>query len=252
MFILFFFLVSAGAARCDEVRVGIGFALPPYVIKETDGGMEVEIIREALAIGGHETVFVYLPNLRLPVAFDGYEVDCVVANAAYDLSNETQRTNFPSEPTIAYKNYAITLEENLVDIRSINDLAQFKVLAFNNANKYLGPEFAAMAEDNPLYSELADQSLQVMMLSSGRVQVVVSDKRIFLWWRNRLRSRSVSDNILLSQPFTFHPVFPPAWRNVTFGSKALRDDFNSGLATIRDNGIFDAIVRKYEKSEDSR
>lgn len=247
--IILFFFFSVVDATAQEVRVGIGFALPPYVIQENDVGMEVEIIREALGVSGHKATFVYLPNLRLPVAYDSHEVDCVVANVSYELGSESRRQTYPSKPTIAYQNFAITLEESQLEIKSIDDLRALKVLAFNNATKYLGKEFALMAESNPKYTELADQSLQVMMLTSGRVQAVVSDKRIFLWWRHRLKSRSVSNNILLSQSLTFHPVFPPAWRQVTFANKGLRDDFNRGLEVVQGNGVFDAIVRKYIGSE---
>ncbi len=235
-------LFSLSFAR--EIRVGIGFALPPYVMRQEGRGLEVDIVREAFAKVGHTVKFLYLPNLRIPVEFAQGNVDCIVANVAYDLEKDSGRKEYHSQPTIAYQNFAITLEENALSIESIADLDGLKVLGFNNATKYLGPEFAVMALRNPDYSELADQSLQVGMLFSGRVQVVVSDKRVFLWWK-KLKENSLAAELDLSLPLAFSPVFPPASRCVFFAAPGDRDAFDEGLDELRKSGRFDAVIESY-------
>jgi len=225
--------------------VGIGFSLPPYVIREADGGMEVDIIREALKNAGHDVEFVYLPNLRLPVDYAQGDVDCVVANAAYDLEKDSGRKVYPSNVTIAYQNFAMSLSEKGLVINQIKDLTNLHVLAFNNATKYLGPEFAAMARNNPEYSELPDQSLQVRMLYSERVEVVVSDKQIFLWWRNKVRRSNAAVSQDMTAVVDFHPIFTSSPRRLYFNNSSLRDAFNIGLDEIVKSGLYDSIISSY-------
>lgn len=240
-----FVLTFTLPCMAQEVTVGIGFSIPPYVIKETDSGIEVDIIREALKISGHEAVFMYLPNLRLPVEFDGGAVDCVATNVNYDFEKETNRPVYSSGTTIVFQNYAVALESRKLGINSIQDLFDKDVLGFNNAFKYLGPEFAQMAEVNMDYWELADQSLQVRMLFAERVDVVVSDKRIFLYWREKLIQSVVASTLNLDQPLLFNPIFSPAPRHVVFADPKIRDDFDKGYALIKAKGIYDAIMARY-------
>lgn len=244
LYVSFLFL-GASRAMAEEVRVGIGFSIPPYVIKSDNSGLEVEVIRAALKARGHEAIFVYLPNLRLPLALERSEVDCVASNAAYKIEKDVGRKVYASDVTVVFQNYAIALEKKHLDIQSVADLTDKNVLAFNNAAKYLGTEFAAMAEANSRYWELADQSLQVRLLYSERVDVVVSDKRVFHYWRNKLVESSLSDSINLDQPVIFNPIFPSAPRHVAFATSPLRDDFNAGLAEIKANKDFDQVVEKY-------
>lgn len=238
-------ILSVGSVFAQEVKIGIGFALPPYVIKESNSGLEVDIIREALKVAGYDVQFVYLPNLRLPVEFAAGDVDGVAANAAYNLGADSGRVAYASRITATYQNYAITLKDEGIVIKDVKDLGQWNVLAFNNATKYLGPEFVAMAAANSRYSELADQSLQVRMLYSGRVQVVISDKRIFLWWRKKLNQAFFSGSQDLGAALAFHPVFPAAPRRIFFADHAIRDAFNAGLDQIIKSGEYEAILSRY-------
>lgn len=211
--------------------------------------MEVDIIRAAFKAVGLRTEFVYLPNLRLPVEFSQGSVDCVCANVAYDLAADSGREAHRSDVTIEYQNYVVTLGDEAEVITKLEDMSDMSVLAFNNAVKYLGPEFAAMAENNPQYQELADQQLQVRMLYSRRVNAVVSDKRIFLYWRSKLRESAVGKSLDLTPEVVFHPIFEPAPRNLFFRAEPLRKLFNEGLSLIRKGGVFEAIIDRYVGAE---
>lgn len=241
----FMVLAAPFHGHADQVLVGIGFSIPPYVIMDSDSGVEVDIIREAFRVMGYDAQFVYLPNLRLPVAFADNSVDCIVSNAAYDLAADSEVPAYYSDITISFQNYAVSLKGNGLVIDDVKDLADKSVLGFNNAVKYLGPEYAAMAADNPKYAELADQALQVRMLYSGRIEVVVSDKRIFFYWRNQLARSSVSDAVALDQNVVFHPIFPSAPRHVGFRNMKLRNLFNEGLERVRETGFMEAVEKKY-------
>jgi polar amino acid transport system substrate-binding protein len=49
-----------------------------------------------------------------------------------------------------------------------------------------------------------------------------------------------------TQPLKFYPIFPDAPRHCAFTDGAVRDDFNEGLKIIRENGVYDRILEKYE------
>lgn len=243
-------LAAPVSGLAESIRVGIGFAIPPYVIRSEDAGVEVDIIREALGRVGVEAEFIYLPNLRLPVAFAEGSVDCVAANAGYDLAADSGVPAYYSTITVIFHNYAVSLEKNGFSIMSIEDLADKRVLAFNNAAKYLGRDFAAMAASNARYSELADQALQVRMLLSGRVDVVISDKRIFLYWmkkNNRYSGLGIKPG---ESRLAFHSIFPPAPRRVAFRDEDLRTRFDQGLGLLNSEGGIKVIEERYAGVEE--
>lgn len=245
VFAIIMLLADGQPSRADQVFVGIGFAIPPYVIKADDAGIEVDTIREAFKAVGYDVQFVYLPNLRLPVAFGSGTVDAVATNASYDLAADSGAPAYYSDVTVVFRNYAVSLKKSSFSINSTGDLADKSVLGFNNAVKYLGKEYAAMAESNSKYSELADQALQVRMLFSGRVDVVISDKRIFHYWRKMLSRSSVADAVALDQKVEFHPIFPSAPRHVGFRNEKLRELFNEGLNSLRQSGTLASIETRY-------
>ncbi len=98
------FGVSANA-NARDVRIGVGLVLPPYVIQETDSGLEVDIIRQALAEVGHRAVFVYLPNPRLSLALATGDVDGVATDRVHDLSREMKHPICCSVTTLTFRNF---------------------------------------------------------------------------------------------------------------------------------------------------
>jgi polar amino acid transport system substrate-binding protein len=242
-------LLISTVARAREIRVGVGFAIAPYALREQDAGLEVDLIRAAFRAVGLEARFVYLPNLRLPMALAEGDVDCLATSVGYDMAERTGRPVFYSVPTLTFQNYAVSLAHRELHIRSIADLSGYVVLGFQDAANYLGPEFKAMTRGNDLYSELSDQSLQVRMLFSGRVDVVISERRVFLYWRNRLKGSPAGRAVDLDQAVTFHSIFPAQDRQVVFAEKSLCADFDRGMIAIRESGSFDRIVRAYDRAE---
>ncbi|EGB14770.1 extracellular solute-binding protein family 3 [Pseudodesulfovibrio mercurii] len=245
-------LCGSVAASAQAVRVGVGFSIAPYAIRTLDAGLEVDLIRAAFRAAGVETQFVYLPNLRLPLAFAEGDVDCLAISLGYDLAGRTGRRVFYSAPTLTFQNYAVSLASRDLTIASIGDLAGHAVLGFQDAAQYLGPEFAAMARDNGSYAELSDQSLQVRMLFSGRVDVVISELRVFRYWRNRLKSSPVARSVDLNQDVCFSRIFPEQERQVAFADETLCGRFDRGLKAIRDGGKYERIVRSYDRAEDAQ
>lgn len=220
-----------------EIKIGIGLALPPYNISESNSGMEYEIVKEALKVKGYDLKADYLPFARVLVSFKNKTVDAAMTvNESSGLENV-----FYSDSHITYQNVAITLEKNNYKIDKISDLSNYSMLAFQNAKKYLGAEYKAVAEKSKNYREIAQQESQVAMLFLDRTQVFIGDINIFKYFRNLTKKTDTSAKVKM------HSVFEKTNYKIGFSDKKVRDDFNLGLKEIRKSGLYDKIIAKYIK-----
>ncbi|WP_430460558.1 substrate-binding periplasmic protein [Thalassolituus sp. LLYu03] len=230
---LLILLIMSGPALADTLRLAVGQSLPPYIM--ADGtGMELDIVREALALRGYDIEPVFMPFQRV--------VDSVrqgQTEGALTVNEDSGLKAFYSAEHIRYQNVAIALAKRRLPVHEVRDLAGYSVLAFQNARHYLGPAFGAMAAANPEYHELAQQQLQIAMLLNERVDVIVLDQNIFTYFRHA-RAAPVTDAGI--EIFT---LFPPTPYKVAFREAVWRDAFNSGLAELRANGRYDAILHSY-------
>ncbi len=157
--------------------------------------------------------------MRFAIEFAQGNVDGIAVNTEFNLAADSGRPTFGSQTTVVYENYAIFLKKRNISIHSIADLAGLNVLGFNNATKFLEPEFAALMEENPLYSEVTDQSRQVLMLFNKRVDVVVADKLIFNYWLTRLIRLGSVELLDMRERLEFARIFAPAPRSVQFADE---------------------------------
>jgi polar amino acid transport system substrate-binding protein len=228
---------ARGPARAEPVQVLIGNSLPPYIIGNEDRGFEFDIVKEALALRGHQMVPRYLPFARVPV-----EMERGAADAAMTVNDSSGLRVCYSDTYVVYRNYAITLASRQLTIDTLADLHGKSVRAFQNARLYLGPAFNAAVADNPGYAESANQQTQNAMLFAGRVDVVVGDINIFNWYNQTMPQTPET-----RQPIALHAVFPPVEYRVGFRDARLCQDFNAGLAELRASGRYDAIIAGYSQ-----
>lgn len=222
-----------------ELKMGIGLALPPYIIKDHQEakGFEYEVVKEALAKKGYKVKPRFLPFGRLTAKGVFKKIDGVLTtNEASGLKNIHY-----SDSHVTYQNVAITLKKNNKNINSIADLGQGTVLAFQNATKYLGETYKRVVSKNKGYREIADQEAQVARLFMGKTDALVGDINIFKYFRmNTKRSDT-------SAPIRIHKIFSPVHYKVGFVDIKVRDDFNSGLKSLRESGAYEKIVARYIK-----
>jgi len=64
-----FFAGLTSLTQADEIRVGQGI-LPPYGIKDSNSGIEVDIVRAALAKKGHTITVRFVPFGRVGKDFE--------------------------------------------------------------------------------------------------------------------------------------------------------------------------------------
>lgn len=224
-----------------ELTLATSLSIPPYIIKETESGIQLEIVREALKLKGHTLKKMsYVSNNRVLRMLQLKQVDGVI-NIPPNVPNA-----FYSDMIIEYENVAISLEEKGFQIKSIADLSDKRITGFQNASKFLGAEFGAMAKANRRYSEVVNQFAQVDQLFRKRTDVVIGDKRIFLYFREQYRNtaNTVGD---ASLPIVTFDVLPFSPRKAAFHDEALRDDFNEGLQALRESGRYQGLIDSFMK-----
>lgn len=237
---LFFFawLLPACAAE-QPVRIGVGQALQPFTLPESNSGLLVEIVRAAFAVSGVKTQFLFLPNARIPLEFNAKRIDI----STMSKHDPTAKVSFTHWPVLSFTNMAMSLKTRQLSINSIQDLAKYRVVAFQDARLFLGPEFAAMAGRNKGYYELSRVPSRMLLL--GHTDVMVSQADIF---RFNLTSEAKAGSAPVFGEIEFHPVFPGAnhyW--FAFHSPVLRDQFEAGIAALYASGEIDAIFARFEK-----
>lgn len=225
--------------KSEEVRMTFDETIVPFVLPEQDGGIQVDIVREALAFKGHTLVAVYVSAKRMMHELKIGAVDAA-SSGSYDPTTE-QGFHY-GNASFSYRNAFFTLEERDIDIQAPADLDELRVATFQNA-KLLWPEWLGPVEDKNNYIEVADQSLQPKMLERGRVDAVVADQTIFAYYTKLLENDSgVKLKPTIAYSFTDPVSFPPV-----FKSEKIRDDFNEGLQHLLDssrhNEIFDAYLK---------
>lgn len=228
--------IASGQASAVELKIIFSKYTPPYVF-EDGSGIVVDIVRTALAANGHTIKPVYVPIDRGFKMFADREVDgTTIIQESSGLKAEY------SNDFMQYHNRAFALKSSNLVIGRMTDLGDKSVAAFQNANKYLGEEFARAVAKNPRYKEMAQQEAQTQMLLLGRIDVAVMDESIFRYYRQKLIAERKADQ---AQEFVGHDIFPPTPYKAAFIDGKVRDDFNKAIAAMRKDGRYDAIYRKY-------
>ena len=135
------------AARADII-VGFGVNKPPYVFERDRAGLEYEIVMASLAAAGIQAQPYFAPQGRLHALLANRLIDVITTT-----SEQSGVEAYYSDVYIVYQNYAITLSDRHLDIRTIEDLSRYSVTAFQRASTNLGPQFRAAIASSPQYTE---------------------------------------------------------------------------------------------------
>ena len=228
--------VMGSRASAAELKIIFSKYTPPYVF-EDGTGIVVDIVRTALEAGGHKITPVYVPIERGFKMFAEKQVDgTTIIQESSGLKAEY------SENFMQYHNRAFALKSRNLAIHSVADLRDKSVVAFQNADQYLGTEFARAVVGNPQYREMAQQEAQTQMLLLGRIDVAVMDESIFRYYRLKLITERKADK---AGEVIGYDIFAPTPYKAAFVDGKLRDDFNKAIAAMRKDGRYEAIYRKY-------
>ncbi|MBV1775981.1 transporter substrate-binding domain-containing protein [Burkholderiaceae bacterium DAT-1] len=223
-------------AALATLRVGFSNNKPPYIFEKERRGLEYDIVVSALVEAGFEVKPFFAPIERLHVMIAHRQLDAITTT-----NSQSGLTLAYSDPYIEYQNYAVALSARKVELNQMADLANYSVSSFQRARKLLGPEFEQVMINHPKYVEEGDQGVRNLLLFSGRVDVVVGERRIIEWF-----SANRPGKVNMRQPVTWYKLFPPTSYSVGFVRADYRDLFNVALAGIRRKGRYADIERRYE------
>ncbi len=222
-------------ASAEELKIAVGSSIPPYIIQSENRGIEYDILKETLELAGYRMKARYVPLARTLAEFRSGRMDGIMSTGLDDLPGCYTNSH------ITYRNYAITLKSNNLKIKSIDGLKGKRVIAFQNASNYLGPNFKDLTKDNGLYREIGDQNTQSKMLFTKRADVIIADKYIFQWFSRNFAKNNGTENPVV----TYHELFPPSHFRSVFAKQEICDKFNIALKTIKESGRYNEIVRSY-------
>jgi len=230
------FAISSHAALARDLKIVFLEYTPPYVIDQSSG-ISIELMREALKPSGNNIVPIRLPIGR------GYEL--FAKGRADGTANILESSRLPvyySDDFIRYHNKAFALKTGRQVIKGISDLKKKKIVAFQYARKNLGEEFSRVTLGYYNYREMSNQKKQTLLLLEGKVDIAIMDESLFKFYRGKLVSEGKIPSSVEVDSF---PLFPPTSFKAAFLDEDVRNEFNRGLATLRRNGRYEAIYRKY-------
>lgn len=102
-------LMFGGHLAAEPLRVGVSFAIPPYVISHEDRGIELDLMREAFAGSPHELQVVYLPLERTFRMLEEGKLDAII-----NVKPGMLESAYLSQPVITFHNRVFTLAPTAV------------------------------------------------------------------------------------------------------------------------------------------
>ena len=234
---------SADAEAGEAVVVGFKAGKAPYVIPtkpfneadfKTDNklGIEIEIVREVFALSGKKVKPVYMNYKRM-------EKDLLEGKIQMgsNLQPGLDGVLYANDHVRLFDHY-IYLDNGKTSVSSFADLADKRVLSFQNATKFLNDDYREAVKQAKSYREIDDQEKQVKAITSDRADVVLMDISIFKYFAKK-HSKA-------GQKFAYHPMFAaPFYYASGFIDEQLRDEFAAGLKKLKASGKYDEIYRRY-------
>lgn len=223
----------------DNVTMAFGNRIVPYSFPETDTGIEIDIIRAALAYKGHTLKPHYYNLASVPKAFIDEHVDAAMTDLGKNLEKQG---GFYAQPAVIYENALISLTKRKLSINQPSDLKGLSVVSFQGAYKRY-PDWLSAVKINQQYYETAQQQLQVIKLLTEEYDLVLSDINIFQYYFTKM----LAANGVQKKAIRIHNVFETheADYRPIFRNAAVRDDFNVGLKAIRASGQYQQIYNRY-------
>ncbi len=221
-----------------KISLGLINDLPPYVLENSPvKGMAYDLIARALALNNIDIV-----NTQHFSSSELHKKDHLRANLdAFIASQPNVPDLFYSDKFLQFENIVVSRIDRKFIINESEDLIDKRVIAFKGARQQLGPEFSRVfnqPSNANKYSELKSQQ-QVKEFLQGNADLLIIDKRIFIWLVKQSGISSLS-------AFKFDYLFPRfAPTRIAFKDSQLRDVFNKNLNIMRSSGEYQNIINDY-------
>ncbi|WP_250655418.1 substrate-binding periplasmic protein [Alkalimarinus coralli] len=221
--------------------MAFGEAIPPFSFPESNSGIELDVIGEALAFHNHTLRPKYFPLGRIPYMFKQKHLDATMTDLGHDMAAIGA---YYGNSAVTYDNVFISLKERNLTIEKPTDLKGLSIISFQGASKRF-PEWLQAPNKAGLVTEQNKQLQQVLMLNSGRRDIALSDINIFKYYSLKAE-QELGKKLKHVKIHRFTEINPEDYRPV-FWDKHIRDDFNEGLEQLKKTGRYQAIFDKYLK-----
>lgn len=174
LLLLWLFLAFESSAR-PLLQVGIGYSdqIHPGT-QNRSYTFEVLFTYRLLTELGYDVQFVTAPYARLTGLLQQQKLH--IATRQSGLATEGL---FYSSPYTSFDNQVFALADSKARLANISALKPYNIVAFQNASKVLGPEFASISQQAKSYQELLDHTQAIQMLLKKRSDLLVMDKNTF-------------------------------------------------------------------------
>jgi ABC-type amino acid transport substrate-binding protein len=230
--------VATASPAPVPVRIGLQSVIAPFVLSDHSSGLLVDVLRAAFESQHMAVEFRYLPNVRFDDQFRQGLLDVTTASSP----EQSQEGYLGHWPVSHFQNMAITLRSKIPVMSSVDDLRKYRVTAFRNAHKVLGPAFVAATADNPNYRETVTMPSGALFLD--RTDVIISQPDIFLYYlKQQLPQRHNAATEL-----AYHDALGPGryyW--MRFRTTEQRDGFERGIEQLYASGEIDRILTRYQR-----
>ncbi|UXR63505.1 transporter substrate-binding domain-containing protein [Bdellovibrio bacteriovorus] len=232
--VLFILVLSSASWALVPIKVAFSLDKPPYVIRASESGLEVEILRRVFTDMGYDMTPIFQPPARSVRSLELGRVDAMATI-----------TNMPkfhlSAPYITFKNFAWTLKDRQIHLKALADLGRYRVIAFQNARFFFGSDFDKAVAKNLNYEEYADQKRQLRMLFADRVDVIICEERTL-----KINQKDIQSGDKKSLPeLQRHSLFGESRYSVAFRDLKLRDSFNDSFEKLESQKAFLEIYKRY-------
>ena len=238
---LLILLLLSSNCLAEKLTVAFGNTIAPWVMAESNDGIVIDLISEAMEPLGYEIEKVYFPYARRVKSYQAEIVDVVCDINQKHINISALKGHF-SGIVYAYKNYAFTLKKRNYSFSNMSELSKYSLLSWQGARKQLGSTYDLMAANNPFYIETHDQRNQVKMLFLERVDIIQLDVQIFEFYRLSLIKENEIDGDIAVDRFALFGTNP---NGCLFHSSKARDDFVKQIALMKQDGRYQEIFNKY-------
>jgi len=209
---------APGVVHVHELSIAVSCAEPPYYKFDGIEGREWELVSTALSNAGHKARLYYLDVAEGFLALQKGMVDAVWVCCNIQVPPDGY---YLSAPLLSRQIVAITLASNNLQIDTVEDLAEKTVAFHPSLHATMEPEITKITAINPLFQSVSNHELLAMFLYSGRINVLISERSVFDYHRQRLSLRVDTDQLVI-----FHEIFPVQYPRLVFRDKVLRDEFD--------------------------
>jgi polar amino acid transport system substrate-binding protein len=228
----------AGVTTAAEVLNVTGSRWSPYLDADLpEGGLAADIVRTALTRAGYEI----RPNIEpWERAYQGTAVGVYDVVAAIWQSPEREQELLFSEPYLLNDVIFIGRRGKLIDYETLSDLAGLRIGVVR------GYAYEPRFDSHPDLIRVANGHLvqNLLLLRQGKLDLVVGDKWSILHEISEFLPGDVDRFTLLARPLARRALRLGVSRENPRAAEIVAD-FDGAIAAMREDGTFDAIVRRH-------